>query len=99
MTIATCFSVGTDLATKKSCAAFSKSIMTVGEMSPAVKTGAFALVGSTVAVGVAMTGEQMWIYAVVSSSDESEERQKVEGGEAGEHGRTIGDERDDGCML
>jgi len=41
----------------------------------------------------------MWIYAVVSSSDESEERQKVEGGEAGEHGQTIGDEQDDGCML
>jgi len=73
--------------------------MTAGEMSPAVKMGTFALVGSTVAVGVAMTGERMWIYAVISLSDESEERQKVEGGKAGEHGRTIGDERDDGRML
>jgi len=47
--IVTCFSAGTDLETKKSSAAFSKSIMTAGEISPSVRTGALALVGSTVA--------------------------------------------------
>jgi len=44
----TCFLAGTDFDMKKSNTAFSKSIITVREMSPAVKTGALALVGSTV---------------------------------------------------
>ena len=48
--IVTCLSAGTDLATKKSKEAFSKSIITAGEISPAVKTGALLLVGSTEAV-------------------------------------------------
>ena len=48
----TCFSTGTDLETKKLRAAFSKSIITTGEISPWVRMGAFALVGSTVTSGV-----------------------------------------------
>ena len=48
--IVTCLSAGTDLATKKSKEAFSKSIITTGEISPTVKTGALLLVGSINAV-------------------------------------------------
>jgi len=70
----TCFSGGTDFATKKSWAAFSKSIMTAGVRSPVVRMGALPLVGSTVArVDIVVFG---WIYAWLSSSDESVERTK-----------------------
>ena len=41
----TCFLAGTDLEMKKSRAVFSKFIMSAGEMSPSVKTGALVLVG------------------------------------------------------
>ena len=63
MIIVTCFSLGTDFEMKKSNAAFSKSIITVGEISPAVRTGALALVGSTVASVDMVESLYLWMYA------------------------------------
>ena len=42
MIMVTCFSAVIDLETKKSRAVFLKSIITAGEISPLVKTGALA---------------------------------------------------------
>ena len=70
--IVTCLSVGTDLATKKSKAVFSKSIITAGVISPPVKTGALPLVGSTEAVVDMFLSSLGWIYA--HSSKKSDER-------------------------
>jgi hypothetical protein len=52
--ITTCLSAGTDWATKKSCTVFLKSIIMARAIFPAVKMGAFVLVGLTVAAGVDM---------------------------------------------
>ena len=60
--IVTCLSAGTDLATKKLKGAFSKSIITTGEISPTVKTGALLLVGSTKAVVDMLLSSLEWIY-------------------------------------
>jgi len=84
------FSKGTDFATKKSWAAFSKSIVTAGVRSPVVRTGALLLVGSTVArVDIIGFG---WIYPWLLSSDESVERikeeEELDGG--GEEWRQLG---------
>jgi hypothetical protein len=72
----TCLSVGTVFATKKSWAAFSKSIATAKVRSPEVSTGALPLVGSTVArVDMGVFNE---VYVQLLSSDESDESTKDE---------------------
>ena len=64
-----------------------------GEISPAVKTGTFALGGSTVArVDILEDAFDLiyvyldWIYVSSSSLDESDERWKDEEGDRGEEG-------------
>ena len=41
----------------------------------------------------------MWIYACDSLSEESEDRQKEDGGDVGEGGQTVGDSCEMGCVL
>ena len=93
MVIVTCFSAEIDLAMKKSCAAFSKSIMTAGEISPAVKTGAFMLVGLTVAISVVMVWDLAWVIHYLKSL------KKEDGGDVGEGSQTVGSRCEMGCIL
>ena len=67
-----CLLSGTDYAMKKSCATFSKSIITVCVMSPSMRTGAFVLVGSTVTnVVMFSTFCGLFIRSVSEKLDES----------------------------
>ena len=75
MMSATCLSSGTDLA-MKTCAMFSKSIITTGVMSPSVSTGAFALVASTVARVIIVVFDGIY----VSDSLSEELNESVNGG-------------------